>query len=178
MKKPTTSAIRTYTGELFDFVHPELHPISIIDIAQSLSLLCRFAGHSKVFYSVAEHSVRVSYLVPPEHALWGLMHDAGEAYCVDVPRPLKHMAGMEAYRAHEKRVMAAICSWFHMDATEPPEVKLADNIMLVTEQRDLLKNSHPDFAHVTPLDETIEPWTSRKAEHRFLSRFYELTEEK
>src|ERR1700676_677277 len=178
MTKPIGSAIRTYTGALFSFEYPEKSPISIKDIGHSLSLMCRFAGHCKKFYSVAEHSVRVSEIVPPEHALWGLMHDAGESYCVDVPRPLKHMAGMESYRAHEKRVMGAICAWFHMDPTEPPEVKTADNTMLVTEQRDLLKNSHPDFAQVTPLDEVIEPWTSRKAEQKFLNRFYELTEEK
>src|ERR1019366_6268112 len=86
--KPTKSAIRTYTGILFDFEEPEASPIRIEDIAHALSLLCRFAGHCKEFYSVAEHSVRVSYACPEEHALWGLMHDASEAYCVDVPRPL------------------------------------------------------------------------------------------
>ncbi len=174
MIKPTKSAIRTYTGKLFDFVNPELYPISIDDIAHSLSLLCRFAGHCKKFYSVAEHSYRVSYVCPPEHALWGLMHDAGESYVVDVPRPLKHMAGMEPYRAHEARVMFAICKQFGMKLTEPIEVKAADNILLVTEQRDLMNNSIPDF-DVKPLIGKICPVTSRQAELLFLRRFKELT---
>lgn len=172
--KPIGSCIRTYTGQLFDFVNPEQSPISIEDIAHSLSLLCRFAGHSKVFYSVAEHSYRVSYICPKEHALWGLMHDASEAYCVDVPRPLKHLEGMENYRAHEKRVMRAICGWFNMSPVEPPEVKAADMVLLVTEQRDLLKNSIPDF-RIQPLNTMIKPVTSRQAEKLFIGRFKELT---
>ena len=174
--KPIGSAIRTYTGTLFDFAHPEDSPISIEDIAHSLSLLCRFAGHCKKFYSVAEHSYRVSQVCPKEHALWGLMHDASEAYTVDVPRPLKYLLGMEAYRMHEKRVQRAICGWFHMNEVEPPSVKEADNVLLVTEQRDLLKNSIGDF-NVEPLTLIIEPVTSKQAERLFLARFEELTEQ-
>jgi 5'-deoxynucleotidase YfbR-like HD superfamily hydrolase len=175
--KPIGSAIRTYTGVLFDFENPERSPISIQDIAHSLSLLCRFAGHCKEFYSVAEHSYRVSYVCPEEHAFWGLMHDAGESYCVDVPRPLKYLPGMEPYRAHEKRVMAAICKWYDMDPVEPPSVKEADVKLLVTEQRDLLKNSIPDF-NIKPLICTIQPATSKQAEHMFLRRFNQLTKER
>ena len=171
--KPTKSAIRTYTGILFDFEEPEASPICIEDIAHSLSLLCRFAGHCTKFYSVAEHSLRVSYVCPEEHALWGLMHDASEAYCVDVPRPLKHMENMEHYRAHEKRVMRVICGWFNMNPVEPAEVKDADNVLLVTEQRDLLKNAIPDF-NVVPLVGPIVPITSKQAEKLFLKRFKEL----
>ena len=173
--KPTKSAIRTYTGILFDFEEPEASPICIEDIAHALSLLCRFAGHCKEFYSVAEHSYRVSYVCPEEHALWGLMHDASEAYCVDVPRPLKHMPNMEHYRAHEKRVMKAICGWFNMNPVEPLEVKAADMVLLVTEQRDLLKNSIPDF-NIQPLYGTIHPVTSEQAEDLFLQRFKALTQ--
>lgn len=172
--KPIGSAIRTYTGVLFDFLEPEKSPISIEDIAHALSLLCRFAGHCKEFYSVAEHSYRVSYVCPKEYALWGLMHDASEAYCVDVPRPLKHMPNMEHYRAHEKRVQRAICGWFNMNPVEPPEVKAADMVLLVTEQRDLLKNSIPDF-HIEPLVGLITPVASWHAELLFLKRFKELT---
>ena len=173
MIKPTKSAIRTYTGELFDFVNPENTPLSIESIAHSLSLICRFTGHCQKFYSVAEHSYRVSYVCPQEHAFWGLMHDAGESCVQDLSRPLKHMKGMEPYRAHEKRVMDAICKQFGMDPVEPPAVKEADNVLLVTEQRDLMNNSIPDF-NVKPLVLLIAPVTSRQAEILFLKRFKEL----
>jgi hypothetical protein len=81
---------------------------------------------------------------------------------------------MEPYRRHEKRVMDAICKQFGMDPTEPIEVKASDNILLVTEQRDLMNNSIPDF-DVKPLIGKIEPVTSRQAELLFLRRFKELT---
>ena len=107
--------------------------------------------------------------------MWGLMHDASEAYCVDVPRPLKHLEGMENYRAHEKRVMRAICGWFNMSPVEPPEVKAADMVLLVTEQRDLLKNSIPDF-RIQPLESVICPVRSGVAENLFITRFKQLTQ--
>ena len=153
-----------------------------MDIAHSLSLLCRFAGHTKKFYSVAEHAVRVSYACEPEDAMWGLHHDASECYCVDIPRPLKHLAGMEEYRAHEKRVQRAIISelnsmprLYDLKEIEPAEVKWADMRMLVTEQRDLLYNSHPDFKSVPPLINTIKPWSSRKANYLYQLRHAELS---
>lgn len=181
MPKPVGSAIRTYTGVLFDFLHPDLSPIHTVDIAHSLSLLCRFAGHCKKFYSVAEHAVRVSYACSPEHAMWGLHHDDSEAYCVDVPRPLKHLAGMEEYRAHEKRVQSSIIDALNLyphlaklGYQEPEEVKWADMRLLVTEQRDMLKNSHPDFKHVAPMVNKIKPWSSHKANYLYQLRHAEL----
>ena len=182
MPKPIGSAIRTYTGVLFDFVCPELSPISLVDIAHSLSLMCRFAGHVKKFYSVAEHVVRVSYACPEEFAMEGLHHDDSETYCVDVPRPLKHMAGMEEYRAHEKRVQKAIIDELNsmprlrnVAEIEPWQVKEADMCLLVTEQRDLLCNSHPDFENVRPLQKTIKPWSSRKANKMYQLRHAQLS---
>jgi hypothetical protein len=85
------------------------------------------------------------------------------------------MSNMEPYRAHEKRVMRAICGWFNMNPVEPPEVKAADMVLLVTEQRDLLKNSIPDF-HIEPLVGTIVPVSSYQAERLFLNRFQQLVQ--
>ena len=173
--KSIGSAIRTYTGVLFDFLEPEKSPISIEDTAHALSLLCRFAGHCKKFYSVAEHSVRVSYACEPEHAMWGLHHDDSEFCCVDVPRPLKYLPGMENYRAHEKRVQARFVNVLGLSpALEPTEVKWADMRLLVTEQRDMLRNSIPDF-NVPPLINQIKPWSSRKANYLYKLRHAELT---
>ena len=180
--KPIGSAIRTFSGVLFDFAHPELSPISLVDIAHSLSLLCRFAGHTKKFYSVAEHAVRVSYACEPELAMWGLHHDDSECYCVDIPRPLKHLEGMENYREHERKVQKAIIAELNsilrmhdLAETEPTEVKWADMRLLVTEQRDLLHNSHPDFKSVPPLKNEIKPWSSRKANYIYQIRHAELS---
>ncbi len=171
--KPTGSAIRTFTGIMFDFAEPSTISVNIIDIAHALSNLCRFAGHVRSFYSVGEHSVRVSYACPPEHAFWGLMHDCSEAYAVDVPRPLKYLAGMESYRVHEKAVQSVICDRFGMNRVEPEEVKDADNQLLATEQRDLIRNSMADFP-VEPLPTKIKPWSPQKSERMFLARFHEL----
>jgi len=174
--KPLRSAIRTFTGILFDFENPDYRTINLVDISHALSLLCRFAGHCKIFYSVAEHAVRVSYICEPEHAMWGLHHDDSESMCVDVPRPLKHMLGMEAYRAHEKRVQAEIVKALNLEPPiEPEEVKWADMRLLVTEQRDLLHNSHPDFEAVPPLENTIKPWSSNTAYRRYQLRHAELS---
>ena len=81
--------IGTFSGLRFWPLAPNLEKILVEDIAHALAHQCRFGGHASRFYSVAEHSVHVSQLCLPEHALWGLLHDASEAYLVDLPRPLK-----------------------------------------------------------------------------------------
>jgi len=151
--------------------------IFIDDIAHALSNQCRFAGHSKKFYSVAEHSVRVSYECEQEFALWGLMHDASEAYLVDVPRPVKYQPEMDAYRETEKRLMAVIAQKYGLSMPEPPNVKQADKVLLLTEQRDLMgRQTKPWKDKATPLLMNIVPWSPTWAERRFLERFKELTE--
>lgn len=81
--------IQTYTGKKFFPLHPHQNEYVIEDIAHALSMKCRFAGHCNAFYSVAEHSVKVSRIVAPESQLWGLLHDAAEAYLPDVCQPIK-----------------------------------------------------------------------------------------
>lgn len=167
--------IRTFTGKYYEFLNPKEEELDIIDIAHALAYQCRFVGMTSKFYSVAEHCVRVSYLCPPEYKLWGLMHDAGEAYCADVSRPFKRMPGMNIYRFYEQLAINAICRRFNLDPKEPKEVKEADMKMLVTEQRDLMNNAVPDFS-ISPVSEPIEPWTlPEEAERKFLMRFHELT---
>lgn len=172
--KPIGSAIRTFTGVLFDFADPQSISVNVVDIAHSLSLMCRFAGHVKKFYSIAEHAVRGSYLCTPGNRFWFLNHDDSEAYYVDVPRPLKYLAGMDNYKALEKAGQRVVCRAFGLPPDEPEEVKYWDSVMLVTEQRDLLNNAIPDF-DIKPLPYKIKPWSSRKAEKLFLMRFKELS---
>jgi len=80
--------ITTYTGKRFHYLDPQPEEIDIVDIAHALSLTCRFGGHCKEFYSVAEHSIRVAEIVPKEFQLLALLHDAGEAYTGDVQSPI------------------------------------------------------------------------------------------
>lgn len=129
------SWIMTSTGKHFSFTNPQPDTICIEDIASALSNICRFTGHVSEFYSVAQHSVRVSYLVPGEFALEGLLHDATEAYCSDINAPLKAL--LPDYRAIEERVDAAIRAKFRLPPAKSPEVKHADMVMLGTERRDL-----------------------------------------
>jgi len=81
--------IQTYTGKKFWAFDAAIADICIEDIAHALAMRCRFGCHCKEFYSVAQHSVIVSHHLPPELKLWGLLHDATEAYLPDVPRPQK-----------------------------------------------------------------------------------------
>jgi hypothetical protein len=100
------SWIETYTGKKFNVFEPDIKAINIIDIAHALSMCTRFNGHLHQYYSVAEHSIYVSELVPKEFALAGLLHDASEAYLSDIPRPIKAM--IPEVKLIENKVMTLI----------------------------------------------------------------------
>lgn len=131
--------IQLISGRPFWPLDPHLSDIHIGDIAWALSMQCRYAGHVKRFYSVAEHSVLVSCTVPPEHALWGLLHDATEAYLVDLPRPIKRC--IPEYRVIEDRLAEHIAKRFDLCWPMPTEVKAADTAALHTERAALLAPS-------------------------------------
>ena len=131
-------SITTYSGIRFWPLLPNPADIRIEDIAHAISNQCRFAGHSREFYSVAEHSVRVSQHCRPEDALWGLLHDASETFLTDVPAPLKELPQFEAYRAAERRLQRAISTRFGLAPEQPESVGDADRSILRVEIRDLL----------------------------------------
>lgn len=170
--------ILTYSGVYFDFVYPENSVISIEDIAHGLSNVCRFAGQCRHFYSVAQHSVYVSQMMPTkELALIGLLHDATEAYIGDVTAPLKQL--MPEYKVIERRVHNAIFEYFGLDPDMPPIIKQVDLRMLATEQQCLMP-PHDDewqlIAGIEPYSMMIDKWaTNLIAEDEFLKRFEELT---
>ena len=103
-------SITTFSGIQFWPLLPNGADIRIEDIAHALSNQCRFAGHTRVFYSMAEHSVRVSQLCRLEDALWSLLHDASEAFLSDIPAPLKELPEFEAYRTAERALQRTIAS--------------------------------------------------------------------
>jgi hypothetical protein len=127
------------------FVHaPEESFINISDIALSLSRVARWGGRTRVeelCYSVAEHSVMVSHLCKPEHALIGLLHDATEAYIGDIISPLKKIIGRE-YLPIEVKWAKEIGSRFGLGdklAFLPVDVQCADLIALEVERHDIMK---------------------------------------
>ncbi len=165
--------IQTWTGKAFRPLRPDPASIDIRDIAHSLSLLCRFNGHCHRFYSVAQHSVIVSHVVPPEHALWGLLHDAAEAYVSDLPRPVKRQ--VPDFVSFEDRLLEVIMHRFELPWPMPPAVKRADDILLATEQRDLMVDPpQPWGLPADPLPAPILPLPAPEAEAAFLARFHQL----
>lgn len=168
--------ILTRSGNYFDFLTPSQESIVITDIAHALAHICRFNGHTKRFYSVAQHSVLVSEIVPFEHALAALLHDAAEAYVGDVTRPLKQL--IPDYKTIEKRVEHAISRKFSIPVVQNPSIKHADLVLLATEQRDLMA-AHDDqwalIAGIEPLAMTIKPMDPDRAYTAFMLRFRELT---
>ncbi|MFO0474191.1 MAG: phosphohydrolase [Alphaproteobacteria bacterium] len=171
--------IQTYTGLAMYPLDPRPEEVDLVDIARALSNLCRFTGHTRKFYSVAEHSVHCSRIVPPEHALWALLHDASEAYISDVSRPLKNQDAFGAYREAETRLQAAICAKFGLPNVQPEEVKKADAIMLAIEAADLMAPLRPDWQRwlvdIGSVDISVAtPWSPERAFSSFMERAIEL----
>jgi hypothetical protein len=170
--------IQTVSGDYVFPLDPWKFVPRIDDIAHALSMQCRFSGHSAFHYSVAQHSVLVSDLCPPEDRLWGLLHDASEAYLVDLPRPLKHdpLFGT-VYRAAEQALQGRICHAFGLGLVEPDSVQHADLVVLETERRDLLP-AGPAWlitASVRPLPARIEKWMPERARYEFLAQYENLS---
>lgn len=172
--------IQTYTGRQVFPLAPRPDDIVIEDIAHALALQVRFAGHTRAPYSIAQHAVHVSQLVPPADALWGLLHDASEAYLVDVPRLLKRMPVFAGYRACEALLQRVIYHRFGLVGDEPPSVKEADVRMLVAEAQDLLGDLHADWPveirerRARRPSFRVTPWSAVEAERAFLARFAAL----
>lgn len=167
--------LQTYTGRQFWPLDPRPEEIFIEDIAHHLSMLCRYAGAVTRFYSVAEHSVHVSRYVSAANAPWGLLHDAPEAYLVDVPRPVKR--SLPQYEAIESQLMAAVSRRFKLLPiwTMPAEVAEADMRICVDEKA---QNMAPGLMWgidgLEPLGVTIECWSPERAEQEFLAEFGRL----
>jgi len=174
-KKPAW--IQTFTLKKFYPLDPHIDDICIEDIAHALSNQCRFSGHINRFYSVSNHSLLVSYICDFKDALHGLLHDASEAYLVDIPKPLKESGEFEAYKKFEKKLQDLIYLKFGLSQEEPESVKQADKILLATESRDLFNGFHKDWRHqVNPLPFRINPLSPEASKTAFLDRFKELYE--
>ncbi len=136
--------ITTYGGTHFMPAEPDVDKIHITDIAHALSLICRGNGHVKHFFSVGQHCIHCAV----EAAARGyservrlacLLHDAGEAYMSDVPRPFKKY--IPEYTVYEKRILELIYEkYLGSSLTQEEEmlVKKIDDDMLYFDLRELL----------------------------------------
>lgn len=136
--------IRTYTGKEFYPMDPKPDAIDIRDIAHALSMVCRGNGHVNRFFSVAQHCIRCALEaeareLPQRMILACLIHDAGEAYMSDVPRPFKQFLG--EYLAREEKLMEVVYGKFlgsPLTEEEQQILKQIDDDMLYFDLRDLL----------------------------------------
>ncbi|MBB4574442.1 phosphohydrolase [Rhizobium lentis] len=166
--------MQTVSGRQFWPLDPRPEDIFIEDIAHALSMMCRFGGHCQRFYSVAEHSVLVSENVPPEDALWALLHDASEAYIADIVRPAKRF--IDGYKQMEANIMAAVCGAFDLPYVEPPSVKRADNAILADEAAQIMGTKPKDWIlPEPPLGVRIIGLSPSDAKRVFLTRYLALT---
>lgn len=173
------ATILTVSGAYFPLLSPRPSDIRIGDVAHALANVCRFAGHTREFYSVAQHSVLVSEIVPREDALAALLHDAAEAYVGDVTRPLKPY--LADYGAIEVRIMESVLRAFDLPTEMPASVKYADRVLLATEQRDLMPEHGdiwPILEGIQALPTKIKPWSPSLARTNFLVVFEALFRER
>ena len=174
--------IETHSGKQMYFLNPTPDMIDIDDIAHSLSLQCRFSGHTSRFYSVAEHSVNVASELANESAvvqLQGLLHDASEAYLLDVPSPIKQY--LTNYKDMETTIMRVIFEKYNIPYPMDTMVKEADSVMLKREAEALLPSKGASWINDYPTlwesKREICGYTSPFAKDSFLMWFNYLTKE-
>lgn len=164
-----------WSGKRFYPLDPRPEDVTLFDIAQSLATISRYNGHCG-FYSVAEHSVLVSRMVPPEDALHGLLHDASEAYTGDLTRPMKRNLKGSSFFEIEEQISKLIYRKAGISEELPESVKLADSQICIIEREDL----HPradewDLPYPRPDDVEIRQMPPEVARTAFIERFIDLT---
>jgi len=171
------SWMQTYTGKALHFHNPIKKEICIEDIAHALSRICRFNGHTQDHYSVAQHSVYVSRLVPSDDKLAALLHDATEAYIGDMVSPLKKL--IPDFSTYEDRLWSVIAGKYGIPKVMPASVKKADLTMLSVECRDLMHGNPLEWG-IEPAPDSIPPivcWDAETAKRYFMEQFQILTGE-
>jgi hypothetical protein len=159
--------IQTATGEFFDYAHFSETDIHEEDIAHALSMICRFNGHCLKFYSVAKHLCLVHDLMEydrvemkkpltREDVFHGLIHDVGEAYLTDIPRPLKNYftqsteftAFMDDYIDIENRIIEGFARKYPYGKHAPhaATVKYYDTWALLLEQKYLMTKTKKEWS--------------------------------
>lgn len=189
MKQKTGFFLQTKTGQQFFPKEGVISAIELEDIAHALSHICRYNGHCRKFYSVAEHSVLVSRIIrqmwPDDvEAIWaGLLHDATEAYVGDVTTPLK--VTMPKFIELEHKIESEIAKEFGIkwDKRTVERVKIADMRALSTEARKLFPdvskwNAIHDFEPAPELLDSRFPVPPATAKLAFIREFRRISKER
>lgn len=180
--------MQTFSGRRFWPLAPRVEDIHLEDVAHGLAMTCRYGGHTRFFYSVAEHCLIVSRYVPAELALEGLLHDTSEAWLGDMVRPLKYQDAMIEFRKAEKEIERCVAEKFGLrtDATAHAAVKEIDDRILVDEIQALMRDpslylqtggsgsSDDSLANIIPLGCRIDCLSPEDAEAAWLARYHEL----
>ena len=167
--------IQTYTGARVNLLDPNPADIHVEDIATGLSSIARFYGHTDTRHvlSVAQHSIKMSFMVSPQNAPWALFHDSAEAYTGDFHRPLKKL--LPFIHDIEMRILWAVTQRFGLPWPIPDEIAQADNTLAAWEARDLMRPSLILPADVAPPADThTQPYDRDTAHQEFIRRFDDL----
>lgn len=175
--------IETYSGHFFPLLNPTEQDVRIKDIANALSKICRFTGHTSRFYSVAEHSWHCANVLmdqPREVQLAALLHDASEAYCADISSPLKQL--LPNYKEIEDRIASVIFSKYNLKYPFDNLIKFADLTMLNTEAHYLMPGKGDNWEMWKEIKRPtiikdrrplcLEPTVAKNV---FMTKFIELT---
>ena len=161
-------------------------------LAHALGNLCRYTGHCKKFYSVAEHSVKASYLVEPQYAMEALMHDAHECLTNDLSKPFKNQIG-GSYKEWEDKLEGYVRNQYNIPLELDPSIKIADIMMLFAESKILMPSEGVHYMgadHYAPMailrqnalealrsgKISIDCWEPDLAAQKWLNRYHELKE--
>ncbi len=184
--------IITYTGKTFNLLEPKPEMVCIEDIAHSLAYQCRYTGHTRKFYSVAQHCVLMAMNSElPGDSLQKLLHDADEAYIGDIARPWKNLLWVQIghgvgsrwvrVRVFEQEIQDVIGLALDVDLKHTSRVKIADFRMMATEIRDLMPPGFDSEAWGIDISnsvkEKIVSWEPLVAEVVFLKTYNKLKKE-
>lgn len=161
-------------GFVLDLASPDATGMPVEVIAKSLSVQPRWCGASETNLTVAQHSVMVSKLVPPEFAYAGLMHDCEEAILGDWPTPIKELLGRDYLKEKLAPIKSELRRWFGFDE-DVPEVKHADLVCMATELRDVMPPHWMEWGHLpAPHHDKISPESPERAFQMFMERYEEV----
>jgi hypothetical protein len=170
--------IELLNGQMFDFFNPSATELGIEEIAHTLSMVCRFAGHVRYFYSVAQHALNVSLIVDQAHRKAGLLHDTAEGFTNDIVTPLKFL--VPVFKEIETTIESDMARRFGFQYPLSSEVKLADLQMLKIE-KEILKPSSSHWAILDGVETDhllhiplMAPMTPEQACTAFLQRWEEV----